>query len=44
MTVDAVRCARRLDTARETGNSLAVAFNHRCNPAADSGRSTTAAG
>ncbi|SHH55428.1 Gfo/Idh/MocA family protein [Streptomyces sp. 3214.6] len=32
MTVDAVRCARILDTVRETGNSLTVAFNYRFNP------------
>jgi hypothetical protein len=38
MTVDAVRRARRLDTVRETGNSLTVAFNYRFNPAADTPR------
>ncbi len=32
MTVDADRCARILDTVRETGNSLTVAFNYRFNP------------
>ncbi|WDF35481.1 Gfo/Idh/MocA family oxidoreductase [Streptomyces sp. T12] len=32
MTVDAQRCARILDTVRDTGNSLTVAFNYRFNP------------
>lgn len=32
MTVDAARCARILDTVRETGNLLTVAFNYRFNP------------
>lgn len=32
MTVDAERCARILDTVRETGNPLTVAFNYRFNP------------
>ncbi|MEK8174858.1 Gfo/Idh/MocA family oxidoreductase [Streptomyces sp. M19] len=32
MTTDAVRCRRILDTVRETGNHLSVAFNYRYNP------------
>ncbi|MBT2419427.1 Gfo/Idh/MocA family oxidoreductase [Streptomyces sp. ISL-22] len=32
MTVDAERCARILDTVRDTGNCLTVAFNYRFNP------------
>ncbi|MEU8871963.1 Gfo/Idh/MocA family oxidoreductase [Streptomyces javensis] len=32
MTTDAAKCRRILETVRETGNHLAVAFNYRFNP------------
>ncbi|WP_344604702.1 Gfo/Idh/MocA family oxidoreductase [Streptomyces glaucus] len=44
MTVDADRCARILDTVRETGNSLTVAFNYRFNPVHGKVRSLLAEG
>jgi len=44
MTVDADRCARILDTVRDTGNSLTVAFNYRFNPAHEKVRALLADG
>ncbi|MFI9173752.1 Gfo/Idh/MocA family protein [Streptomyces lincolnensis] len=44
MTVDADRCARILDTVRDTGNSLTVAFNYRFNPAHEKVRALLAEG
>ncbi|WP_217237904.1 Gfo/Idh/MocA family protein [Streptomyces sp. AC555_RSS877] len=44
MTVDAERCARILDTVRDTGNTLTVAFNYRFNPAHEKVRSLLAEG
>ncbi|MCT9077956.1 Gfo/Idh/MocA family oxidoreductase [Streptomyces fulvoviolaceus] len=44
MTVDADRCARILDTVRDTGNSLTVAFNYRFNPVHEKVRSLLAEG
>ncbi|NNN30085.1 Gfo/Idh/MocA family oxidoreductase [Streptomyces sp. S3(2020)] len=44
MTVDADRCARILDTVRETGNSLTVAFNYRFNPVHEKVRALLAEG
>lgn len=44
MTVDAERCARILDTVRETGNSLTVAFNYRFNPVHEQVRALLADG
>ncbi|MDH6622393.1 putative dehydrogenase [Streptomyces sp. LBL] len=44
MTVDADRCARILDTVRDTGNSLAVAFNYRFNPVHEKVRALLAEG
>jgi predicted dehydrogenase len=44
MTVDAGRCARILDTVRETGNSLTVAFNYRFNPVHEKVRALLADG
>ncbi|MGW0611519.1 Gfo/Idh/MocA family protein [Streptomyces sp. NPDC002788] len=44
MTVDAERCARILDTVRETGNSLTVAFNYRFNPVHEKVRALLADG
>jgi predicted dehydrogenase len=44
MTVDAARCARILDTVRETGNSLTVAFNYRFNPVHEKVRALLAEG
>ncbi|CAM5448122.1 Inositol 2-dehydrogenase/D-chiro-inositol 3-dehydrogenase [Streptomyces purpurascens] len=44
MTVDAERCARILDTVRETGNSLTVAFNYRFNPVHEKVRALLAEG
>ncbi len=44
MTVDAQRCARILDTVRETGNSLTVAFNYRFNPVHEKVRTLLADG
>lgn len=44
MTVDADRCARILDTVRDTGNSLTVAFNYRFNPVHKKVRSLLADG
>ncbi|MCZ9351824.1 Gfo/Idh/MocA family oxidoreductase [Streptomyces mutabilis] len=44
MTVDADRCARILDTVRETGNSLTVAFNYRFNPVHEKVRALLARG
>lgn len=44
MTVDADRCARILDTVRDTGNSLTVAFNYRFNPVHEKVRSLLADG
>ncbi|MDN0197817.1 Gfo/Idh/MocA family oxidoreductase [Streptomyces sp. S.PNR 29] len=44
MTVDADRCARILDTVRETGNSLTVAFNYRFNPVHEKVRALLADG
>ncbi|WP_327319957.1 Gfo/Idh/MocA family protein [Streptomyces sp. NBC_01235] len=44
MTVDEVRCARILDTVRETGNSLTVAFNYRFNPVHERVRALLAEG
>ena len=44
MTVDADRCSRILDTVRETGNSLTVAFNYRFNPVHEKVRALLAEG
>lgn len=44
MTVDADRCARILDTVRETGNTLTVAFNYRFNPVHEKVRTLLADG
>ncbi|MGC9540466.1 Gfo/Idh/MocA family protein [Streptomyces sp. UG1] len=44
MTVDADRCARILDTVRQTGNSLTVAFNYRFNPVHEKVRALLAQG
>lgn len=44
MTVDAERCARILDTVRDTGNSLTVAFNYRFNPVHEKVRALLADG
>ncbi|WP_328350045.1 Gfo/Idh/MocA family oxidoreductase [Streptomyces sp. NBC_00445] len=44
MTVDTQRCARILDTVRETGNSLTVAFNYRFNPVHEKVRTLLADG
>ncbi|MFI6854010.1 Gfo/Idh/MocA family protein [Streptomyces sp. NPDC050416] len=44
MTVDAERCARILDTVRETGNRLTVAFNYRFNPVHEKVRALLAEG
>ncbi|WLW49895.1 Gfo/Idh/MocA family protein [Streptomyces sp. YU58] len=44
MTVDADRCARILDTVRDTGNSLTVAFNYRFNPTHEKVRALLAEG
>ncbi|MFI6932089.1 Gfo/Idh/MocA family protein [Streptomyces sp. NPDC050287] len=44
MTVDADRCARILDTVRDTGNSLTVAFNYRFNPVHEKVRALLAEG
>lgn len=44
MTVDAERCARILDTVRETGNTLTVAFNYRFNPVHEKVRALLAEG
>jgi predicted dehydrogenase len=44
MTVDADRCARILDTVRDTGNSLTVAFNYRFNPVHERVRALLAEG
>lgn len=44
MTVDADRCARILDTVRDTGNSLTVAFNYRFNPVHEKVRALLADG
>ncbi|MFH8662192.1 Gfo/Idh/MocA family protein [Streptomyces afghaniensis] len=44
MTVDAERCARILDTVRQTGNSLTVAFNYRFNPVHEKVRALLADG
>ncbi|MGW0582145.1 Gfo/Idh/MocA family protein [Streptomyces sp. NPDC002920] len=44
MTVDAARCARILDTVRETGNPLTVAFNYRFNPVHETVRALLAEG
>ncbi|MCF1592784.1 Gfo/Idh/MocA family protein [Streptomyces muensis] len=44
MTIDADRCARILDTVRDTGNSLTVAFNYRFNPVHENVRALLADG
>lgn len=44
MTVDAARCARILDTVRDTENSLTVAFNYRFNPVHEKVRALLAEG
>ncbi|MEU0072780.1 Gfo/Idh/MocA family oxidoreductase [Streptomyces sp. NPDC006332] len=44
MTVDADRCARILDTVRDTENSLTVAFNYRFNPVHEKVRAMLADG
>ncbi|MFI5683250.1 Gfo/Idh/MocA family protein [Streptomyces sp. NPDC051636] len=44
MTVDAERCARILDTVRETGNPLTVAFNYRFNTVHEKVRALLAEG
>ena len=44
MTVDADRCARILDTDRETGNSLTVAFNYSFNTVHEKVRALLAEG